>query len=56
MNFSKVKEDWSGIFIQKNFNLYSSLPLWIDLAGSGGGPNEGALLAGGFLYRKSRFS
>lgn len=30
----------------------------MDLAGSGGGIDapEGALLAGGFLYRKSRFS
>lgn len=36
----------------------SSLPLWMDLAGSGGANDvpEGALLAGGFLYRKSRFS
>lgn len=36
----------------------SSLPLWMDLAGSGGGTEvpEGALLAGGFPYMKSMFS
>lgn len=33
-------------------------PLCIDLAGSGGGADapEGALLVGGFLYKKSKFS
>lgn len=53
MKFSKETEEWFGPF----FAIYT-LPLWMDLAGSGGGADapEGALLAGGFLYRKSRFS
>lgn len=46
---------FGGITAGKCKSILSS-PLWMDLAGSGGGPDKGALLAGEFLYGKSRFS